>query len=476
MYSGHLNMLDFAIFAVTFAVVLIVAVVYLYPGSTRSTTIPGLTPADAKEGNLPDISAAGSFHQFLTTLHQEFGNIASFYYGTQLCVSLASPALWKQHLKVFDKPPDLFLFYQPMVGEGSLLYANKADGRSRRNLHSKCFNDDTMKKYCQAFNTASEEIKDKFSSMSKEEHIPICQYMTALALKTIIKTLFGKYFEDDRKVLELKKNFDICWHEIELRLNEEPTEGSARQKRFEKALENIQTLFCDVRRQCIDKPSSEKDRLFIDTLVASDCSEDEIVSDCITYLVGGFHTTAYLLSWGLYFLATDKDAQEKVSEEVDELLQQDGKIDNGNVNKLIYLNQVVKETLRCSILSPWTARYQDIDVEIGGHIISKNTPVMHALGVVLQDEAVWPEPKKFDPERFSADNSKDFDDVAFSPFGFAGRRTCPGSKYATIEAVIFLAELCHKFKWHMVEGQVVESKYGLVTHPKEEIWVTISKR
>ena len=83
---------------------------------------------------------------------------------------------------------------------------------------------------------------------------------------------------------------------------------------------------------------------------------------------------------------------------------------------------------------------------------------------------------RFDPDRFSAENTKKRDKFNFQPFGFAGKRICPGYRFTYIEVTVFLSVLCKAFKFNLVEGQVVEPVYGLVTHPKDEIWVTLDKR
>ena len=68
------------------------------------------------------------------------------------------------------------------------------------------------------------------------------------------------------------------------------------------------------------------------------------------------------------------------------------------------------------------------------------------------------------------------DKFAFQPFGFAGKRICPGYRFAYAETSIFLAVLCRAFKFNVVEGQVVEPVFGLVTYPRDDIWVTLEKR
>ena len=64
-----------------------------------------------REGNLPDISQAGSLHEFLMGLHEKYGKIASFWMGDQLTVSIASPELFKEHSHVFDRPREYILLH-----------------------------------------------------------------------------------------------------------------------------------------------------------------------------------------------------------------------------------------------------------------------------------------------------------------------------------------------------------------------------
>ena len=83
---------------------------------------------------------------------------------------------------------------------------------------------------------------------------------------------------------------------------------------------------------------------------------------------------------------------------------------------------------------------------------------------------------RFDPERFSPDNVKLRPALSFEPFGFAGKRKCLGYKLSYAEAFVLISTVIQKFKINLVEGQVVTPVFGLVASPKEEIWITLSKR
>lgn len=83
---------------------------------------------------------------------------------------------------------------------------------------------------------------------------------------------------------------------------------------------------------------------------------------------------------------------------------------------------------------------------------------------------------RFDPDRFSPENKKNRQHLCFVPFGFSGKRVCPGERFAYTEATVLFCSILKKFKVNIVEGQVITPVHGLVTHPSDEVWVTISKR
>ncbi len=83
---------------------------------------------------------------------------------------------------------------------------------------------------------------------------------------------------------------------------------------------------------------------------------------------------------------------------------------------------------------------------------------------------------RFDPERFSNEEVKKRHPMAFQPFGFAGKRKCPGYRFSYAEVAVVLSVLLRRFKIHLVDGQVVEPEHALVTQPKEGIWITVTKR
>ena len=82
----------------------------------------------------------------------------------------------------------------------------------------------------------------------------------------------------------------------------------------------------------------------------------------------------------------------------------------------------------------------------------------------------------FNPSRFDPESNKKRHPLAFSPFGFAGKRKCPGYRFAYVESTIFLGMLVKNFKFNLVEGQTIQKVFGLVTHPSDEVYITVDQR
>ena len=436
-----------------------------------------MKPSSKEMGNLEDLGKAGSLHQFLLGLHDKYGKITSFWFGSQQVVSISSPEMFKEQQNVFDRPPLLFQLFEPFIGPKSLQYANKEDGKSRRKEYDRSMSHKSMTNYFEEFNCIATEVIDALSRDMEQginEHA-LCTHMARFALKVDLITMFGN-ISDEAKITEFHDNYSICWSEMESRLGGKfPEKGSEQEKRFDAALDGAKDFVKDVvaRRQNLE--ISEENERFIDILIERSADGETLLSDAITYVVGGFHTTANSLSWAFYFIAGNRAVQDRLYAEIVQCCGKHDEISLTNINKCVYLKQVFDETLRCSVLAPFAARYLDEDIQLGGYQIPAGTPIVHALGVSLLNPEYFPEPSKFDPDRFSPDKVKNRPTTAFVPFG-VGKRMCPGHRFAKLEAAVCIAAMIQKFEIGLVAGQKIESVHGLVTHPSSEIMITLAYR
>ncbi|KAK3731833.1 hypothetical protein QZH41_020194 [Actinostola sp. cb2023] len=387
----------------------------------------------------------------------------------------------KVHLsldQILQIQTELFKLFEPLIGEKSIQYKNGIKGRQFRQVIDRSFSHEAVMDYYGYFREVSNKMAEHWTSIPKKEHVPVMENMFNLAIKSIGRASLGKNFKDDKDVKKFADAYTATWNEMESQLGTPPPEvGSDRAKKFEEGKNYMRTVIKNLIKSRCKNPDEVKEKLFIDSMIEYDqIDEAELEDDILTFLIGGFHTTATMMTWCFYYLAIHPEIQEKVYQELIEVLGEE-EIQPQVASELKYCRQVLDETLRCAVVAPWGARVQmDHDLQIGEYVVPKETPILTPFGVVLQDPEIFPEPQRFDPDRFSPENVKDRPSLAYQPFGFAGKRKCPGWRFSIAEGLVFLSVFFRRFKVKLVEGQKVEPVYRLVTSPKEEIWITISKR
>lgn len=453
---------------------------YYRPGLRENQfSVPGVAASDPELGNLGDIGKAGSLHQYLTHLHRKFGPIVSFYWFKEPVVSIASPEAFHQTRRLFDRPISLFAQFEPMIGKHSIQYANGDIGKSRRKNHyDAALSLNTLRHHF--FDIFETILRDKLQQWQQEQgqSIALHNSMLAMAIRSVMLAIFGSSIssKDEQRI---EQAYNICWHEMEMRVQGNPTDEK-REVEFRQA----QTYFFEKVKEIIAETHQRSDdggrKCFIDYLLDDSenvVSEEHICHEVITMFVGGFHTTGNLLTWILYYLAKDQDIQQRLYDELVHTYETEFPSFD-QMEQMSYLNNIFNESLRLSVLAPWAARIAtEEDLVICGHRIPVGTSIIQALGVVLQDENIWPNPDQFDPDRFNPVNKKKLPTFAFSPFGFAGKRICPGYRFAQYEACLFIIGIIRAFHVTLVDPtSPVIPVHGLVTAPKDEIFVQLTRR
>lgn len=461
-------MLDFAIFAVTFVIFLVGAVLYLYPSSRRASGIPGLNPADEKDGNLQDIVNKGSLHEFLVTLHQEFGPVASFWFGGRPVVSLGSVEQLKQHINPNRTTDSFETMLKSLLGYQSGTGGGATETIMRNKMYETAIDNSLTNNFPLVLKLA-EELVGKWESFPEGQHTPLCAHMLGLAMKTVTQLALGQRFGDDAKVLGFRKNHDAIWSEIgKGYLDGSLEKSSSRKDQYDTALSDMEALLLSVVQE---RRSQPEHGVFVDTLLQSSLTERQIMEDSMVFTLAGCVITANLCVWAVHFLSTSEKVQEKLYQELDEVLGSDP-ITLEKIPQLKYCHQVLSETVRTAKLTPLAARLQEMEGKVDQHVIPKETLVIYAMGVVLQDADTWSAPYRFDPDRFEEEAAR----KSFSLLGFSGSRACPELRFAYTVATVLLAVLVPRLRLKQLKGQVMEVKSELVAAPKDDTWVTVGRR
>lgn len=208
--------------------------------------------------------------------------------------------------------------------------------------------------------------------------------------------------------------------------------------------------------------------------------DDMIVSQSILFLLAGFDTAETLLTFTTYILATNQEVKEKLTKAVDAAFKKDGgKLTYDTINSVEYLDNFISETLRMYPPAVRTERRAAHDYKLPDSdlVLPKGTVVTIPVYSIHHDEEYWPEPEKFDPDRFLPENKQKQNPYAWQPFGH-GPRNCIGMRFALMEAKAAIAHMVHNFDFAPCKKThipMVFSKSGNLK-PVDGMWLNVRAR
>ncbi|MGL4309155.1 MAG: cytochrome P450 [Paracoccaceae bacterium] len=207
----------------------------------------------------------------------------------------------------------------------------------------------------------------------------------------------------------------------------------------------------------------------VDTETGRKMNTPELRDNLLTFIVAGHETTALSLAWALYLCAFDQKVQDRARAEAQGALS--GRAATAaDLPALPYIRMIVDETLRlyppAAFLSR-TARAHDI---LCGREIRPGDTVLLPIYALHRNHGLWPDPDRFDPERFA--DPRTVDRFAYLPFG-EGPRICIGASFALQEAVIVLATLLSRFRFSSVAGQEPRPELILTLRPSGGVWLNV---
>ena len=220
------------------------------------------------------------------------------------------------------------------------------------------------------------------------------------------------------------------------------------------------------RRQA-DEPSDDLMGMLLsardaDTGIGMD--EKQLRDEVMTLLIASHETTALLLTWFFYCVARHPEVEAQLHNEVDRTLN--GRLPTiEDLPKLVYTRQVIDETMRLYPPAYALSRYGNGADVIGGYAIPPNSMVTLCPFITHRLPEFWPNPQKFDPERFAPANSADRHRFVYLPFG-AGPRQCIGTSFALTEGVLVAAAMAQRFRLRMPGDYTAELSPQITLHPK----------
>ncbi|KAJ8749848.1 hypothetical protein K2173_013251 [Erythroxylum novogranatense] len=218
--------------------------------------------------------------------------------------------------------------------------------------------------------------------------------------------------------------------------------------------------------------SSDSEKDIIDLMLSS-LEEDTtyghkkdtmIKATILSFMIAGSDTSSMTLTWIFSNLLNNKHVLECAQEELDQKIGRDRLVNEIEAENLLYIQAIIKETLRLYPPAPLGVPHESIeDCYLGGHFIPKGTRLFANLWKVQTDPNFWSNPKEFMPERFltmKAEVDVYGQHFELLPFG-SGRRSCPGLNLAMQEMSLALARLLQAFNFHRPSDEPIDMTTGL---------------
>ncbi|XP_071498887.1 cytochrome P450 4V2-like [Diadema antillarum] len=396
-------------------------------------------------------------------------------------------------------------FVKPWLGLGLLLSSGKK-WFHRRKMLTPAFHFSILQNFMDVYNEQSNILAEKLDAFAdKRDPVNIFPLVTYCALDVICDTAMGKHInaqgDSDNEYVRavqgmteitlMRFKSPLLWYDPIFRL----TKAGARHNKYLEILHGTTRSVIQQRLTQSAKPSDirngdegavagKKNRLaFLDLLIQMHRDDpnftlQDIQEEVDTFMFAGHDTTATAMSWALYLVGRHPGVQARLHEEIDQVLgDTDRYVTSEDLGKMSYLSLVMKESLRLFPSVPAISRKLDSDMILDGKLVPKVTDITLQIYSLHRDPEQFPDPEKFDPDRFLPENSAKRHPYAYVPFS-AGGRNCIGQKFALLEARVTLANLLRRFSFQSTQTIEETKPVGeVITKPATgKILLKVSRR
>ena len=395
--------------------------------------------------------------------HTKYGNI--FYAGfafNQRSVFLLSPDATERALIDADGSFSSKLGYAGLsnfIGEGAVLFRDGDDHRKVRRSMNHAFKPAVLTRYFEAMNT---RIGDEIARWSdKGAPDDVAEDVRLLSLEIATEVIAGARLNCDSEFIS--QHFVNMLDAMTSPIPAIP--GTARWT----GLRSRSRLDQFFRAQIQERRGSEANDLFsaiCRNASGVDLDDDAITDNMLGILVASYETTSSAIAMMIYELARNREWQGRVRREILEKCGSESSVSRSELDQLDETTWVFNETLRLHPPLSYFPRRTTEPVEIEGHVVPSNTNVTIAPAFVHQLGSLYPDPERFDPNRFSPERAEDKTHTcAFIPFG-KGSHTCIGMHFARMEALNFFAHLLPRFQIESTSTMPPQMNHVPVLRPK----------
>ena len=335
---------------------------------------------------------------------------------------------------------------EPVVGTGSLILLSGDRHRRDRKLLLPPFHGERMRAYAEVMATAARE---ETAAWGPGAAVAIRAAAQSITLRIIIRAVFGV---TDRErgdalaavIVDLLRSFIAPLSFVPLLRFSIAGRGPwARFVRLRGRLDAMLLEQIAARRATGTAGYDDILSLLLDATYedGSGLSDADLLDELRTLLVAGHETTATSLAWALFHVHRDAVVLARLRDELAGVEAPE------RLAKLPYLGAICQETLRMNPPVPIVLRRLDAPLTVAGQQCARGDVVGIAVSALHFDPDVWPDPHRFDPQRFLDRRPSPFE---YTPFG-GGHRRCVGAAFANYELAVVLGSIVAATTLHLPE-------------------------
>lgn len=404
-----------------------------------------------------------------------FGRVSYYRIGPSQIVVMNDPELIRE---VLIAQPQNFIKERTqrrmkiLLGEGLITSDGEIHRRQRR-IAAPAFHRQRIQAYASIMVERAAAMRE---SWREGVEVDASAEMMRLALQIVARTLFNsdvtknvQRINDEVNAIMRLYNFLVALPRAEALLHL-PIPGLMRFKRARKSLDKVvYRMIEDRRRSGVDGGDllsmllASRD----DEADHSGMTDEQLRDEVLTIFLAGYETVANALAWTWLLLGQNPDAEAKLHAEIDSVLG--GRLPAlEDLSQLRYAEMVLAESMRLYPPAWAMGRQATSDVEIGPYKLPAGTYVFFSQYIIQRNADLFPEPLRFDPERFTPERKAGRPRFAYFPFG-GGSRQCIGESFAWMEAILSLVTLAQRWRMRLVPGQQIDVQPKITLRPKYAI-------
>jgi cytochrome P450 len=365
-----------------------------------------------------------------------------------------------------------------ILGRG-LLTNEGAHWQAQRQLIQPAFRHENISAYAGIMAASADTLLSRWHD---QKTVDLHHEMAELTLDIVSKSLFGSRLPHDTRAIgaEIAAVMERFFSQAALSFlipDVLPIPKSPRLLRARRHLNRV--IFSIIRAR---RESTEPANDLLQTLLNT-CDERgermddlQLRDEIMTLFLAGHETTANALTWTCYLLAHDSDVEQVLHNELDRVLG--GRPPClSDLAQLPYTEMVIKESLRLFPPAWGIGRRALCDFDLRGYRVRKGTNVFLLQWLTHRDPRFFPDPHRFDPERWRVDPIRTgrIPRFAYFPFG-GGPRVCIGAGFAMMETTLLLATIAQRYRFTLLPKPPVVPFFSITLRPRHGLPVRLESR